>query len=322
MSLISIIIPVYNVEAYIEECLDSVLAQTYKELEVILVDDGSTDKSSEICDQYASLDNRIHVLHQENQGLSDARNSGMAFAKGEYVTFIDSDDYIAPDMMELLYNNMKKENAQISICGAWLAYETHLEKRQKDDVYLKMDRREALRKMLDFGYYDLSAWGKLYRTELLQGIKFPSRKICEDMYVIPEVIAKAECVVYDSTPKYYYRQRQGSITKSDAFVNSYLTAMQSCTKFVTNCYPDLEKDIQCMDMFVHLMCYTTLLRNKEKTSLLDQTYQKVVEKAKGIENKEGIKDIPRKSQISLWILLHNRRIHTIVYRIYGALQSK
>ena len=317
MALISIIVPIYNVEKYLEECINSILAQTYKELELILVDDGSTDHSGEICDKYASLDNRIRVFHQKNQGVSVARNNGLAFVHGEYMTFVDSDDYIAPDMVELLYNNMRAENAQISICGAWFAYRKRIKERQIRDVYLKMSPPEALGKMLDFGYYDLSLWAKLYKTDLFQGFQFPPGIICEDMYVIPKVIAEADCVVYDSTPKYYYRQWQGSITKGKPFVVSYLDGLKACTEFVTKRYPDLSETIQCMDLFAHLMIYTALLRQKnENLLLLDEIYQKIIAKAMAMERVADIKKIPTKSRISLRLLLHSRKIHTAVYRAY------
>ncbi len=322
MALISIIVPVYNVEEYLEECLDSILAQTYKEIELILVNDGSTDRSGVICDRYAALDNRVNVFHQENQGLSATRNKALAIANGEYLTFVDSDDYIATDMIGLMYNNLKRENAQVSICGIWLAYEKYKQKRQMDDIYLKMNTQEALEKMLGFGYYDISAGAKLYKTDLFHGVRFPVGIIAEDMHVTPKAMAKATCIVYDSSPKYYYRQHQGSITKIDSFWISYLDGMKVYLDFVTDLYPDLKAAAQCLDLYAYLMIYATLLRRKDMHSILNDIYPEIVTKAKGMKDPEKIKTIPIKSRISLWLLLHSRMIHSLVYKLYWALSLK
>ncbi len=316
MVLISIIVPVYNVEKYLEECIDSILAQTYREFELILVDDGSPDHSGEICDRYASQDKRIRVLHQENQGISDARNHALAVARGQYVTFVDSDDYIAPDMLELLYHNMKKENAQISICGTWFVYEKCSQKEGVGDTYLKMNAQEALEKIVDFGYFDESLCRKLFDVNLLQSIRFPSGVLAEDILVTPKIIARANCIVYDSSPKYYYRQRQGSITKGDAFEISYVNATKASTAFIAEQFPDLKEICQRKEMYVHLMVYTILLRGKDTKPQLDEFYQKVVEKVRALETPKIVKAFPIKARISLWLLLRSRLIHAIVYRIY------
>ena len=123
MPKISIIVPVYNVEKYLEKCVRSILAQTFTDFELILVDDGSPDSSGAMCDQFAEQDQRVKVIHKENGGLSDARNAGIEIATGEYLGFVDSDDYIADDMYELLYTNIVKEDADLSICGIYDVYE-------------------------------------------------------------------------------------------------------------------------------------------------------------------------------------------------------
>ncbi|HEL7541574.1 TPA: glycosyltransferase, partial [Enterococcus faecalis] len=123
MPKISIIVPVYNVEKYLEKCVRSILAQTFTDFELILVDDGSPDSSGAMCDQFAEQDERVKVIHKENGGLSDARNAGIEIATGEYLGFVDSDDYIADDMYELLYTNIVKEDADLSICGIYDVYE-------------------------------------------------------------------------------------------------------------------------------------------------------------------------------------------------------
>ena len=218
--LISIVIPVYNVEKYIKECIESVINQTYKNLEIILVNDGSTDLSRTICEEYEKKDNRIKIIDKENGGLADARNKGLEYINGELVTFIDSDDYIKEDMIETLLNNLIKENADVSICGYYLAYN------KKNDYKLEEN-------VNSFKYYDVSAWAKLYKTELFKNIKFPKGKISEDWYIMYKIFDKANSIVYDSSPKYYYRQRNSGIRKNSKKVNyDCLIASKECMEFV------------------------------------------------------------------------------------------
>ncbi|MFR2551722.1 MAG: glycosyltransferase [Clostridioides difficile] len=144
MPKISIIVPVYNVEKYLEKCVRSILAQTFTDFELILVDDGSLDSSGAMCDQFAEQDQRVKVIHKENGGLSDARNAGIELATGEYLGFVDSDDYIADDMYELLYTNIVKEDADLSICGIYDVYEGK-EPVEKQQQYIVLDKVAAMK---------------------------------------------------------------------------------------------------------------------------------------------------------------------------------
>lgn len=148
MPKISIIVPVYNVEKYLEKCVRSILAQTFTDFELILVDDGSPDSSGAMCDQFAKQDERVKVIHKENGGLSDARNAGIEIATGEYLGFIDSDDYIADDMYELLYTNIVKEDADLSICGIYDVYEGK-EPVEKQQQYIVLDKVAAMKMILE-----------------------------------------------------------------------------------------------------------------------------------------------------------------------------
>ena len=148
MPKISIIVPVYNVEKYLEKCVRSILAQTFTDFELILVDDGSPDSSGAMCDQFAEQDQRVKVIHKENGGLSDARNAGIEIATGEYLGFVDSDDYIADDMYELLYTNIVKEDADLSICGIYDVYEGK-EPVEKQQQYIVLDKVAAMKMILE-----------------------------------------------------------------------------------------------------------------------------------------------------------------------------
>ena len=182
--LISVIVPVYNVEDYLSKCVASILAQSYKNLQVILVDDGSTDRCPEICDDIAKRESRVQTIHKKNGGLSSARNAGIDAANGDFLAFVDSDDYIAPDMYEYLYRNMAETESDISICGKYVVYENGrlILKQDQSILCLVMDSEEAIRRMCSFRDYDTSSCDKLYKRELFSSIRFPLGKLCEDWY--------------------------------------------------------------------------------------------------------------------------------------------
>lgn len=213
--MISVIVPVYNVEKYIERCVDSVLAQTYKEFELILVDDGSTDYSGEICEKLGSKDHRIRVFHQENKGLSAARNRGLKEAEGEYITYIDSDDYVDELYLEILYQNAVSYQADISVCGCLLAWENCKAKKcVNGDGKVKLySGRDATAEVVKKNRRNMiTAWGKLYHRTLREQLIYPEGKIHEDEFVTYRVLYAAKKVVETGEPLYYYFQRGNSIT--------------------------------------------------------------------------------------------------------------
>ena len=179
MPKISIIVPVYNVEKYLEKCVKSILNQTFTDFELILVDDGTPDSSGVICDQFAEKDERIKVIHKKNGGLSDARNTGIEVAKGEYIGFVDSDDYIAEDMYELLYTNIVNEEADLSICGIYDVYENK-EAQKRIRQYMILNKFEAIKVILEAKIVSVHAVNKLYKKELFTHVRYPVGKITED----------------------------------------------------------------------------------------------------------------------------------------------
>lgn len=215
MEKISIVVPIYNVEKYIRKSVDSLLKQTYKNIEIILVDDGSPDRCGEICDEYATTDNRVIVIHKKNGGLSDARNAGIEIACGQYISFIDSDDYVAPHYCEILYKHLKENSADISICSFQSFYEGEdCQEKISDDVEV-MDSNLALKSLYNnvegYGQSMHVAWGKLYKKELFNIIKYPVGKINEDEFVIHHLYGMANKVVLNKSILYYYLQRDNSI---------------------------------------------------------------------------------------------------------------
>lgn len=214
--MISIIVPVYNVEKYLRDCIESILAQTYTDWEMIMVNDGSTDHSEEIALECAGKDSRIKVVTQANGGLSAARNTGMRVATGQYLTFIDSDDAVAPEYLSTLLELLENYEAAIATCGfqrfsGVLPYHNKKIPHQKGpNVYSGV---HALREVLyqDRGI-DNSAWGKLYRRELWHDMEFPHGKLYEDLGTVPLILLKVDKVVVSSDQLYFYRVTPGSIT--------------------------------------------------------------------------------------------------------------
>ena len=216
--LITVIVPIYNVEPYLRKCVDSILNQTYKNIEIILVDDGSTDSCGKICDSYADKDKRITVIHKENGGLSDARNAGIEIIKGKYVTFIDSDDWIEPTYVEQLYKILVENDADLSVCDLYyIDSKNHLYNSPATDgkVFI-WNREEALLKLLSDNKMGTSAWGKLYKTKYFkeEGIRYPKGKLYEDIPVTYEILLEADRIVYGNYALYNYFVRPQSISSS------------------------------------------------------------------------------------------------------------
>ena len=210
MCEISIIVPVYKVEKYLKKCVDSILAQTFSDFELILVDDGSPDNSGRICDDYAKKDARVRVVHKQNGGLSSARNAGIEVAKGKYLGFVDSDDYIAEDMYELLYKAITKEEADLSICGIYDVYEGK-DPIIKPTIKKTVTAEEALLLILQGNIISVHAVNKLYKRELFSTIRYPEGKYHEDSFIIVDLLNQCHKVAIDSEQKYYYYHRLGSI---------------------------------------------------------------------------------------------------------------
>ena len=212
MDLISVIVPVYKVEPYLDKCVRSIVDQTYHNLEIILVDDGSPDRCGEICDAWAAKDSRIRVIHKENGGLSDARNAGLAVATGKYMGFVDSDDYIAPDMYRLLLERMNADGSDIAACGVEMVYEDDTPRQMLTPAGCHvLDNAQAMEAIIRESLLKQPVWYKLYKTDLIRDIPFAVGKCHEDVFWSWQAIARAKKVSIFDTPCYFYLQRSGSI---------------------------------------------------------------------------------------------------------------
>lgn len=226
--LISIIVPVYKVEPYLSQCLDSIIGQTYRNLEIILVDDGSPDNCGAICDSYAENDERIQVIHKPNGGVSSARNAGLRASCGEWIGWVDSDDWIEPAMFETLFSAIQETGADIAVCGHWENFRDHIEICGWP-VRQILDTQEALGELLRNDRIKNLLWDRLFHRTLFDNIRFPEGRTYEDIAMMHWLFLRADKVVCIPDILYHYRQREGSIVDDTSLgnrINHYIAARE------------------------------------------------------------------------------------------------
>lgn len=212
--LVSVIVPVYNVEEYLGRCVDSILTQTYRNLEVILVDDGAKDASGAICDSYAQKDPRVRVVHKENGGLSSARNAGIDIAQGTYLEFVDSDDWLEPDAVEAMLGLAQCHQVELVVAGRWDVSAKTGEKKKGLCPLLQeaVSGEELVRRIFRWENCDSSACDKLFHRRLFREMRFPLGVVCEDVPIMYRIVLDAGCIAMLDRPVYNYYHRSGSIT--------------------------------------------------------------------------------------------------------------
>ncbi len=262
---ISIIVPVYKTEIYLRKCIESILAQTYTNLEIILVDDGSPDKCGEICDEFKEKDDRIKVIHKSNGGVSSARNAGLSMVSGEWIGWVDSDDVIEPDMFEQLYNNAMENSADISVCSRIECYKNKQVFRGWDKLQV-LDTNEALGLLFENDRMQNFLWDKLWRKELFEDVVFPEGRTYEDIAIMHRLFLRAKSVVVIPQALYYYVQHEGSIVADTTLknrINHFIAAKQRYEelKDTQPQYCDLLES-QCVASAVGI--WTTCLKNPKE----------------------------------------------------------
>lgn len=265
MPAISVIIPVYNVEQFLRKCVDSVIAQTMDDIEIILVDDGSKDSSGSICDEYADKDSRIKVLHKRNGGLSDARNEGLKLASGEYVGFVDSDDYISNDMYETLYNNLINNKTDISVCATNNVYKNRTVTLFDKSIPGVYSREQAVKGLLSGKEIAFSVCNKIFKRDFFNTISFPVGKYYEDAFVIVDLLMMADSIYVCNEPKYYYVHRSKSITTSEN-LDKQMDLIEAHTKnYRTICemLPEAEKEAEFYMLWSNFYIFDKLLLLKD-----------------------------------------------------------
>ena len=314
-SLISVVIPVYKVEKYLDKCLESVINQTYEKLEIILVDDGSPDNCPKMCDEWAKKDKRIRVIHKKNGGLSDARNKGIDIATGEYITFIDSDDYVELNYVEFLYNLVKDNNAEISMGKQYVRYSDKTLNTGTNELYV-LNSHDTLDKILYSEDFDVSAWAKLYKLELFKNIRYPKGRLFEDSATTYKLIDNANTIVLKSEPIYNYIMRNDSIT-NETFNEKKFDLIKSteemCT-YISNKYKDLESGCKRRLMYAYLSTLTQLIKCKK----INKKYKNRIMNYIKENRKEILKDkrIPKRDRLALYVTYLGINGFSTCWKIY------
>lgn len=247
MAEISIIVPVYKAQAYLHNCIDSILSQTYQNFELILVDDGSPDSCGTICEEYAAKDSRVHVIHQDNQGQAAARNHALEIAQGRWICFVDSDDMIHPQMLQMLYRAVEESGAPISMCQMWEAPEfpeTFAASYNLQYETLSMDEKTLVRLHDEDAYPSWVACAKLIRKDIVQTHLFVEGRVYEDNEAVCHWVYAAEMIARIPFALYFYRTNPDSTTKSQFSLKKldYLWALEEIIRFYSSIgYPDLQE---------------------------------------------------------------------------------
>lgn len=274
-ALLSVIVPVYHTEKFLDECIESITNQTYKNLQIILVDDGSPDRCSEICETWGKRDARIQVIHQKNTGQSRARNIGLRAAAGDWITFVDSDDYIAPEMYELLLRAAAECGADIAEGGHCWDVDGEIQERKGFSNRPLLFSKEALMFFLEEKTVIASIWGKVYRRSLWEDIAFPDLAVAEDLVVLAQLLEKMDRMTQVDKVFYYYRNNADGVTKSPySEKNSdMLKVIRQISEFVLRRYPDLADSVHVFCADYTLSCLIVFSKEPELKKQFPEDYR-------------------------------------------------
>lgn len=276
--LVSVVVPVYNVDKYVTHCIESLINQTYSNIEILLINDGSTDTSGIICDECAKRDNRIIVYHKENGGLSSARNYGIERANGRYIAFIDSDDWVEKEFVEVLVNSIETQNAEIACCGFLIVDENgNVKAVKKAKEQLCLNRDAAMEDLLLDKNVKNIAWNKLYLTDLFENVRYPHGKNYEDVATTYKLVRKANRVVIVPQALNYYLLRENSIihTISEKNLNNWLEAHMNRRNEIAEGIDS--KVLKLSDILFYYNIVKSCKRSKEATVVnRGKEYQKVL----------------------------------------------
>ena len=290
--LISVIVPVYKVEEWLDQCVESIVNQSYKNLEIILVDDGSPDNCPQMCDEWAKNDERIKVIHKENGGLSTARNAGLDICSGEYISFIDSDDYIHKDMYINMLEDLKRTDSDIVKCGRYIDSDGKISENRVLDSEKEYNHDE----ILDCFFYHKDdfcsgVWDKLYKAELFKGIRFPDGLNSEDYYIYGVIYNRANKLYYNNKYYYYYRIREDSICRKEGITDhsfDKIIVSDKVYEYVVNNYPDREEDAQIFQSISRFAIYQEVYQKNHKKKLEKEWKKSLKEKKKVVLHNQKI----------------------------------
>ena len=307
--LISIIIPVYKVEKYLEKCLQSVIHQTYQNLQIIIIDDGSPDNCGKICDQYAKLDSRIEVIHKENQGLSAARNLGISKAKGKYIGFVDSDDWISEHMYEHMHQIITEKKADVCICNFYNVIENENKIKNANKGIQEYNKLQILKEVLLDKKIQSYAWNKLYKRELFNEVQYPVGKKYEDIGTTFYVLEQCDKIVVTGEPEYYYFNRADSIVNhnTEQTILDYMELVNNRYDYIEKRYKELKKYNEYYLAKILLTAYSDASGLENIGEPLKRELNQMHKKVKGIvqENEKEIYSFFGKKQQKQLIELLN-----------------
>lgn len=311
---ISVIVPVYKVEKYLDKCVKSILNQTFRDFELLLVDDGSPDQCGAMCDAYAAKDSRIKVLHKKNGGLSDARNYGMQFAKGEYFTFIDSDDFIEPSYLEVLYQLVTKYQVKISAVSTNNVQENaDYEPKCQESISKKAGIEEGIRRMLVRDPFGIAAWGKLYHRALFQTVQYPVGRLYEDMLTTPYLFDQCDAIAFSDAKLYCYLERNDSIMHRPVKEKDLqaFEGMQLTLDYLEKKYSGLHEASVCRYTYDTIgVIFSRLIWHKDYLKIAKQ-----IKKRDRSAWKEALHNpyLKKGKKLQLLLMLINLRLYQAVY---------
>lgn len=318
---ISVIVPVYNVENYLSACLDSILSQTYQDFEIILIDDGSKDASGQICDAYAGKDPRIQVVHQENGGVSRARNRGLELATGDLISFIDSDDTLEPDMYELLVRVMREHNADISHCG-YKRFDNQgnlVRKINGTHRLMIQSGEEAIVCMLQGEYFSNSLWNKLFRNQVVRGLRFQEDlKNNEDVLFNVHAFSRAKTAVFQDEGKYHYYDHPSSACNRLKARKQNQDAIEASTQMLPLVSaPETIAAVHQRIYEARVNHLRWLVRNPDSAAPGEIKSEKA-------QLKQAWQKLPvhtRRQQINHLLLTRTPLLYRLIYRVYDACRT-
>ena len=313
-ALISVIVPVFRVEKLLSRCVDSILAQSYKSIEIILVDDGSDDNCPAICDRYALMDDRIVVIHKKNGGLSDARNTGIKAAKGKYITFIDSDDSVEPNYIQQLYSTIVEAGADIAVCG----YTVILPKKEiahSSSKKMILNQSESLEKILYHQDFDVASVAKLYKKSLFRTVKFPVGENYEDSSTTYRLIMLSKTVSCNMNSQYNYIVRNNSIMTHDFKAEDALLvkSWDKMGEAIVERFPNLNRAAIRGSTYARICTLRKAVNASNRNKELEKRLRKEI-----INNKTILfdKKCPKRDKIAIVILFFGITPFRISWRIY------
>ena len=301
--MISIIVPVYNVEKYLRRCVDSILTQSYTDFELLLIDDGSPDDCPQICDEYARLDSRVRVFHKPNGGLSDARNYGLDRINGDYVSFIDSDDYVGPDYLKILLELTEEYAVPLAAVAHFCVFNDEASLVPSKDVRCEIPNSEILKTVAQ-GRLIFSAWGKLIHKELFAQARFPVGYLFEDNLLMPYLMCGCNTIACSASQQYYWLKRPDSImgTVSEKKVSDWEKGIDQLLEFTEKRYP---QDIEYVEGWVASVIWHIAIDQLIFTERYPEHARRIQEKYGPILKKSWrlpVISLPRKMKAALFML--------------------